>query len=348
MRYRSILHSALALSTLWLAACTEETTTEPTEAQPPPGAPALAIVSNSWIQRTDMRNRTGLAAATVTNAAGQSIVYAIGGLGPEGRLDRVTAYNVATNTWTVRRSLPVPLAWSNGAGVINGKIYVSGGWSQSFDAPTKALYVYNPFTNSWTRKRDMPAIGSDGVTAVINGKLYVTTACYVASEDPWGYYETCPPWLFRYNPATDQWARLRSPPTVTGAVSPYMGGAIGGKFYVMGNHAWSHDGWMVVYNPATNQWTAKTPLALTRPGAATAVLGAKLYVMGGERYNATRGWEKLDVTIAYDPATDAWTRRASLPSPRTGVAASTVLLNGKQRIELLGGNAPGNNLQYIP
>jgi len=96
-----------------------------------------------------------------------------------------------------------------------------------------------------------------------------------------------------------------------------MGGSIGGKFYVMGNHVWRHDGWMVVYNPATNQWTAKTPLALTRPGAATAVLGAKLYVMGGERYNATRGWETLDVTIAYDPAT----RRVDAP----GITAKSSL-----------------------
>ena len=345
MRYRSLLTSAMALSPLWLVACVEETNTEPTAAEPAPGAAQLAIVSNSWIQRADMRSRTDLAVATVTNAAGQSIVYAIGGLGPEGRLDRVTAYNVATNTWTVRRSLPVELAWSNGAGVINGKIYVSGGYP-SGDFPSRALYVYNPFTNSWTRKRDMPALGAEGVTTVINGKLYVTTACFFAGVP--GGYEGCAPWLFRYNPVTDQWTTLRSPPTVSGTVSPYMGGAIGGKFYVMGNHAWKHDGWLVVYNPATNQWTAKTPLALTRPGAATAVLGGKLYVMGGERYNATRGWEKLDVTIAYDPATDAWTRRASLPSPRSGVAASTILLNGKQRIELLGGNAPGNNLQYIP
>ena len=46
-------------------------------------------------------------------------------------LAKVTAYNVATNTWTDRRPLPVPLAWSNGAGVINGKIYVSGGFQKT-------------------------------------------------------------------------------------------------------------------------------------------------------------------------------------------------------------------------
>ena len=72
--------------------------------------------------------------ATVTNAAGQSIVYAIGGatvVSPLTLLRKVSAYNAATNTWTERRPLPVPLYLSNGAGVINGKIYVSGGFSSS-------------------------------------------------------------------------------------------------------------------------------------------------------------------------------------------------------------------------
>jgi N-acetylneuraminic acid mutarotase len=79
------------------------------------------------------------------------------------------------------------------------------------------------------------------------------------------------------------------------------------------------------------------------------VLGGKLYVVGGSRFNATQDkWETLDITIVYDPATDAWTRRASLPSPRSGIAASAVQLNGKARIEVVGGIAGGNNIQYIP
>jgi N-acetylneuraminic acid mutarotase len=104
-----------------------------------------------------------------------------------------------------------------------------------------------------------------------------------------------------------------------------------------------------VYDPGTNQWTTKTPLGLSRPGAASAVLDGKLYVMGGARYNAkTDAMQTLDITIVYDPATDAWTPRARMPGPRYAVAASKVLLNGQARIEMVGGNVPGNNLQYIP
>jgi hypothetical protein len=71
--------------------------------------------------------------------------------------------------------------------------------------------------------------------------------------------------------------------------------------------------------------------------------------MGGTRVNAAADvLDTLDVTIVYDPNTDAWTRRASMPSPRTGIASSKVELSGQPRIEVVGGVGPGNNLQYIP
>ena len=71
--------------------------------------------------------------------------------------------------------------------------------------------------------------------------------------------------------------------------------------------------------------------------------------MGGRRYNAARdAYETLDITIVYDPATDAWTRRASMPSPRSGIAATRVVLDGQPRLQVVGGVPPGNNLQYVP
>ncbi len=366
MRYRSLLPGALALSTAWVAAC-GDSSTEPTRpAEPTPSGTDLAAASNSWITRANLPTaRHSLALATVTNAAGQSVVYAIGGatdVYPVTVLRKVTAYNVATNTWTDRRPLPVPLAWSNGAGVINGKIYVSGGFSETGDAPsTRALYVYDPGTNTWGRKRDLPAIGGPshdwtvggyGVTGVIKNKLYVVTLCSTLRYSEYGCVgDLTGPRLFRYNPATDRWVTLAPPfPRATmndSEVGTLAGGIIGGKFYVMGGD-FRNNGRFSVYDPATSQWTPKTPLELARHGVATAVLGNKLYVMGGSRIRNNLD-EILDITIVYDPVTDLWTRRASLPSPREYMAGTTVLRSGKPRIEVVGGApAPRNNLQYIP
>jgi hypothetical protein len=37
-----------------------------------------------------------------------------------------------------------------------------------------------------------------------------------------------------------------------------------------------------------------------------------------------------------------------MPTLRLGIAATRVVLNGKARIEVVGGPKPGNNLQYLP
>jgi N-acetylneuraminic acid mutarotase len=103
-----------------------------------------------------------------------------------------------------------------------------------------------------------------------------------------------------------------------------------------------------VYDPATNKWTPKTPLGRGRPGAATAVHGGKLYVIGGERFDPNSGLEILDVTVVYDPVTDTWNRRAFLPGARDWTAATKVFLNGQPRIELVGGDVAEDNLQYVP
>jgi N-acetylneuraminic acid mutarotase len=363
MRYRSLLPGVLALSTAWVAACGDNST-EPTQsAELTPSGPGLAVASNRWITRKNLPSvRRNLAVATVTNAAGQSIVYAIGGwtdVYPVSPLKKVTAYDVASNTWSDRRPLPVPLASSNGAGVINGKIYISGGFSATGDAPpTRALYVYDPGTNTWTRKRDLPAIGgpshdwtvgSNGVTGVIGNKLYVVTLCSTLNYSEYGCVgDLTGPRLFRYNPVNDRWVALAPPfPRATmndSEVGTLAGGVIGGKFYVMGGD-YRNNGRLSVYDPATNQWTPKTPLRLARHGVATAVLGNRLFVMGGERSR-----EILDITIVYDPVTNLWTRRASLLSPRSHIAGTTVLRGGKPRIEVLGGGGglAADNLQYIP
>jgi len=96
----------------------------------PTDAPDLAVTSNTWITRADLPgDQIGeYTVATVPNAKGQSIVYVMGGMSPNGGWRyRNYAYNVATNSWTLKAAMPLSLANTNGAGVVNGKIYVSGG-----------------------------------------------------------------------------------------------------------------------------------------------------------------------------------------------------------------------------
>ncbi len=88
------------------------------------------------------------------------IVYVVGGrvsvTGDARAL--VQAYNVSTNSWSLRKSLPSPRRAINGVSAINGKLYVTGGFNSS-SALTRTLYVYTPGTNSWVKRADMPHVG---------------------------------------------------------------------------------------------------------------------------------------------------------------------------------------------
>ena len=107
---------AVGIVLLNVTACSE-TATEPDNLTL--GPPLAAVTaSNTWIARADMpgTERWHLTVATIPNAAGQSILYTIGGKtsssdfdGNGGSLDKVQAYNVATNTWSPRAALPLPV-----------------------------------------------------------------------------------------------------------------------------------------------------------------------------------------------------------------------------------------------
>ncbi len=103
-------HSAaalLGLGCLLLAGCSDQTAPSGMRSD---AGPDLAVTHNTWITRKDMWNteRTDFATATVPNAAGQSVVYVIGGRGASNvGLTSVMAYNVATNTWTLKSAPPL-------------------------------------------------------------------------------------------------------------------------------------------------------------------------------------------------------------------------------------------------
>jgi N-acetylneuraminic acid mutarotase len=310
----------------------------------PADIPVAAATSDRWITRANLwgTERWGLTTAVVRNSAGETILYAIGGrtaLGTSGSLSKVQAYSVSTNKWTLRASLPVPLSHTNGAGVIDGKIYVSGGIARH-NVYLQSLFVYDPATNKWTAKADMPITGYRGVTGVINGKLYVLTGCG-APDYCWPVDITEA--FYRYDPVTDRWTALPIPSRVTPdwAHAGSVGGFIGGKFYVATPTS------VHVYDPATNQWSIRTGWAQSCHLFTGLVFQSKLYLIGGSRLDPGGNVTNCETAI-YDPATDTWTTGAAPPTIRSSASTARVVVNGQPRIHLVGGSLPGNNLQYVP
>jgi hypothetical protein len=331
LRYTPALGAGLAL----LASCTDTPTpTGPDGAVEPTNAAEVAIASNSWSARAAMpTGRQTLAAAVVNNPEHQPVLYAIGGGDGNGRtLSTVEAYNFATNTWSTRASMPAPLEETNGAVVIAGKIYISGGRdldnaSPGSDdgVPRPSLYVYDPIADSWSRKGDMPEQSMSGIAGAINGQLY---ALIGGSRN-----------FYRYDPATDTWSpRARCPIVHFRAAAA----VINGKLYVAGGEVFGFNGpyairKLHVYDPTMDRWTVKAPLPRGVYLAAGARLLGQLYVLGG-----ISGLRGRDLVQAYDPVANTWSLKAPLPTSRVALAASNwVNLGGRQRIVAIGGSGGG-------
>jgi N-acetylneuraminic acid mutarotase len=330
----ALLSATMALGIL---ACTsEETPTQPEAAgNQSIATSSLALASNTWTAKAP-RPGTALFGATAgvfPNSAGRSIVYVFGGTDGEGGSGFVTAaYDVATNTWTGKgQDSRVYVFDSNGVGKIGSKLYFSGGYDYGAHSrmTSSQLWAYDPAANRLILKRDMPKFTAEGVTGVIDAKLYVLPG--TCSGDAWptaGYCAEEPiRQLFRYDPITNTWITRRSSPHFhrSGAA-----GVIDGRLYVAGGLGVAD---LDVYDPATNSWKALASMP-TAGRAIGATLGGKLFVIVGE------GSELH--TYVYSPATNTWKTRAS---PTWGHdAVVRVTLNGTSRLLAVGGSHGGPDL----
>src|ERR1700686_5240406 len=123
-----------------------------------------------------------------------------------------------------------------------------------------------------------------------------------------------------------------------------------GKIYAFGGFVfpqWGPPAWVPINNtweddPATDNWKALAPLPTKRGSAVAAVVGDKIYVIGGAAnlpgseamaLMPTVPQEVLGTVEEYDPASNTWRARSPMPTPRNHAAAGAV--NGK--IYVIGG-----------
>ena len=129
----------------------------------------------------------------------------------------------------------------------------------------------------------------------------------------------------------DSWVTKESMPTAR-----YRFGiaVVKGKIYAIGGL--TSDGTLgtnEAYDPATNTWETKNPMPTPRYYFAVAVYDNKIYTFGGLTDPPLQNNTYVGVTEVYDPATDTWETKTSMPTNRSALCAS--LVDGK--IILTGG-----------
>jgi N-acetylneuraminic acid mutarotase len=112
-----------------------------------------------------------------------------------------------------------------------------------------------------------------------------------------------------------------------------------GKIYAIGGGSkYGHGALKEVeeYDPETDTWSLKSDMPTARQGLTCSVVNGKIYAIGGgeapneENYD---DFESLSTVEEYDPATDTWKKKTSMPTARAAHGAAVV--DGK--IYIIGG-----------
>ena len=107
--------------------------------------------------------------------------------------------------------------------------------------------------------------------------------------------------------------------------------AVDGKIYVVGGFEKPSFGNMMnfaitpsveMYDPVTDRWTSKAPVPVGLHHVGIGVVDRRLYVIGGYTKSGLSVWNPVATVYAYDPATDRWTERASMPTARGALSVT--------------------------
>ncbi|HWC74581.1 MAG TPA: kelch repeat-containing protein, partial [Gemmatimonadales bacterium] len=110
--------------------------------------------------------------------------------------------------------------------VLNGKLYVIGGYNNHGLGVLSTVEVYDPATDTWTTDTPLPSGRYGATAAAINGKIYVA-----GGSDANG---TMAATLFEFDPATHAWTTKQPMPT-----NRYLtaGAVLNGSLYVVGGYS---------------------------------------------------------------------------------------------------------------
>lgn len=264
-----------------------------------------------------------------------------------GVTNRAFRWDTGEEAWEEIEPIPGAGRLAATAQVVDGRIYVIGGYTVGDDGSERSVpdvNVYDPVTGIWSRAADIPVPTDDAVAGVWQG-THITLVSGWHDTGNIGDVQI-------FHPASDQWAAATSIPGApvfghTGAIVGdhvvYVDGVAivdaQPRFAIEGS-TWS--GRIDSDAPGSIEWKRSAP----HPGpplyrAAGGTVGSLAIFVGGSinpynyngiGYDGTPS-EPLRQVLAYDPRLDEWRRLpappvASMDHRNVGVAGGSVFLVG--------------------
>lgn len=226
--------------------------------------------------------------------------------------------------WETRAPFPLQ-ATEVSAAAIGEKVYVVCGITPD-GLRSDRLFIYDVAADEWSEGASIPiTLGADHCNvAAAQGKFYLLGAIRLGR----GFLTNR---TYVYDPAADRWdeiARMTVPRGASGV------GVSGNLIYVAGGEAAQESGKAFeVFDVSTRRWRLLPQLPEPRTHLAGGFANGKFYAIGGR----TGRIETVQNDVfEFDPATELWTRKASMPTARAGVATAVF----EDRILVFGGEGP--------
>ncbi|MDQ8197965.1 kelch repeat-containing protein [Pelagicoccus enzymogenes] len=247
--------------------------------------------------------------------------YLVGGR----RINPVSIFDPATNTWTQGAASPIEIHHFQPV-EYKGEIWVVGAMTGKFpnETPVEKVLIYNPEKDAWRWGPEIPegrARGGAGVS-LYEGKIYLSAG--ITRGHMGGFI----PWHDVLDPETGEWTQL---PDAPHARDHFQSAVLDGKLYLAGGRQTSRETNEVfsrtvapvdVYDFASGTWsTLEKELPTPRAGNTTFSFGRKVIVIGGETGHNQTAHAEVE---AYDVDAQNWQSLPSLNRGRHGTGVAII------------------------
>jgi hypothetical protein len=203
---------------------------------------------------------------------------------------KASAYDPRANRWRLLPHAPT----GHGVAVWTGREMIGWGGGCCGDAWSDGS-AYDPATNSWRKLSPSPLAPAQHPLAVWTGRRLILLVVGV-DPDSGRPYPASFARAASYDPLTDSWRQLPSPPRGAGGAAVWDGH----ELIVAGA---SKDAF--AFDPARKRWRRLAPAPSPRAASSALWTGTRLVLLDGPRGPG----------YAYHPATDRWSRLPKLPFP---------------------------------
>lgn len=187
----------------------------------------------------------------------------------------------------------------------------------------------------WSAITDLPLSRTFAMSAASDSKVWLFGGAQTGQLGPTGIPTSNSAQAWSRNVSGGAWNTIAAMPTARAAG---FAAYINNKIYIVGgvhveNNSVVVDGAALEYDPANNSYATKATMPTPVFGFAGAVVGGKIYVIGGVSTSGSNYVFPTAVQI-YDPATDTWSS-SSIDAPYSAVYPSATAVG--ENIYLVGG-----------